>query len=226
MPEFDVNGGTMEGYLALPERGHGPGVLVLHAWWGLTPFFKDVCERLAAEGFVAFAPDRYGGPTAATIEEAEALQQQREDQVRTEAALVASVEFLSANEAVVGEGLGALGFSAGAAWALLLSVRKPDLIRAVVAFYGTGLWLQSEYSVARAAYLGHYAEVDEWEPVDEVRGTEEALRAAGHDVTFYTYPGVGHWFFEEDRADHYDAEASRLAWERTVEFLRVRLGPN
>ncbi len=67
MPVFDVNGGTMEGYLALPERGHGPGVLVLHAWWGLTPFFMNVCERLAAEGFVAFAPDRYGGPTAATI---------------------------------------------------------------------------------------------------------------------------------------------------------------
>ncbi len=144
----------------------------------------------------------------------------------TEAALGASVEFLSAHEAVVGEGLGALGFSAGAAWALLLSVREPDLLRAVVAFYGTGLWLQTEYSVARAAYLGHYAEVDEWEPVDEVRGTQEALRAAGCEVKFYTYPGVGHWFFEEDRADHYDAEAARLAWERTVEFLRARLGPN
>jgi carboxymethylenebutenolidase len=189
MTEFDINGRTVEGYLALPERGHGPGVLVLHAWWGLTPFFK-------------------------------------EDQVRTEAALVASVEFLSAHEAMVGEGLGALGFSAGAAWALLLSVRKPDLIRAVVAFYGTGLWLQSEYSVVRAAYLGHYAELDEWEPVDEVLGTQEALRAAGCEVTFYTYPGVGHWFFEEDRPDHYDAQAARFAWERTVEFLHARLGPN
>ena len=77
MLEFDINGKTVTGYLALPGRGHGPGVLVLHAWWGLTPFFKDVCERLAAEGFVALAPDRYGGPTAATIEEAEALQRQR-----------------------------------------------------------------------------------------------------------------------------------------------------
>jgi len=225
MPEFDINGRTVAGSLALPERGHGPGVLVLHAWWGLTPFFEDVCERLAAEGYVAFAPDRYGGPTAATIEEAEALQREREDQVRTEAALGDSVEFLSAHKAVVGEGLGALGFSAGAAWALLLSVRKPDLIRAVIAFYGTGLWLQTDYPRARAAYLGHYAEVDEWEPVDEVRGTQEALRAAGREVTFYTYPGVGHWFFEEDRAGHYDAQAARLAWERTVEFLHARLDP-
>ena len=224
MPEFEVGTRTALGYSAVPQRGHGPGVLVLHAWWGLTPFFKNVCDQLAAEGFVAFAPDHYGGPTAATIEEAEALQRQREGPVRTEAALGASVEFLSAHEAVVGEGLGALGFSAGAAWALLLSVRKPDLLKAVIAFYGTGLWLQSEYSVARAAYLGHYAEVDEWEPVEEVRGTQETMRAAGHEVTFYTYPSVGHWFFEEDRPA-YDAGAARLAWERTVGFLQTRIGP-
>src|ERR671915_444953 len=103
MVEFEVNGRTAAGHLASPEGGRGPGVIVLHAWWGLTPYFESVCERLAAEGFVAFAPDRYGGPTAATIEEAEALQRQREDdQVRTEAALVASVAFLSAHEAVVG----------------------------------------------------------------------------------------------------------------------------
>jgi carboxymethylenebutenolidase len=112
----------------------------------------------------------------------------------------------------------------GAAWALLLSVRKPDLLKAVIAFYDTRLWLQSEYSVARAAYLGHYAEVDEWEPVEEVRGTQEALRVAGHEVTFYTYPSVGHWFFEEDRPA-YDAGAARLAWERTVGFLQTRIGP-
>jgi carboxymethylenebutenolidase len=225
MPEeFDVNGTTVAGYLALPERGRGPGVLVLHAWWGLTPFFEDVCERLATEGFVAFAPDRYGGPTAATIEEAESLQLQREDWVSTEAALRASVKFLGAQEAVDGEGLGALGFSAGAAWALLLSVREPELLRAVVTFYGTAG--QVDYSGARAAYLGHYAEVDEWEPIDQVRVTRETLRAAGCEVRFYTYPGVGHWFFEEDRGGHYDAQAASLAWERTIEFLRARLGQN
>jgi carboxymethylenebutenolidase len=106
----------------------------------------------------------------------------------------------------------------------LLSVRKPDLLKAVIAFYGTGLWLQSEYTVARASYLGHYAELDEWEPVEEVRGTQEALRVAGHEVTFYTYPSVGHWFFEEDRPA-YDAGAARLAWERTVGFLQTRIGP-
>ena len=72
--------------------------------------------------------------------------------------------------------------------------------------------------------MGHYAQHDEWEPPEEVRRTEEALRAAGREVTFYTYPGVGHWFFEEDRPGYYDAEAANLAWERTVSFLRGRLG--
>ena len=96
MPEVDINGTTVAGHLTLPERGHAPGVLVLHAWWGPTPFFEEVCERLAVEGFVAFAPDRYGGPTAKTIEEAETLQQVREDWVRTEAVLRASLGFLGA----------------------------------------------------------------------------------------------------------------------------------
>jgi len=220
--EFEVYGRTAEGYLATPESGHGPGVIVLHAWWGLTPFFKGVCDRLAAEGFVAFAPDRYGGPTASTVEEAEALQRTREDPGRTEDLLVSSVEFLRGHETVDGSGLGALGFSAGAAWGLLLSTLKPQHVQAVVAFYGS---VQMEYTAARAAYLGHFAEEDEWEPDEEVRGTEAALHAAGREVTFYTYPGTRHWFFEEDRPGYYDPEAARLAWERTVDFLRARLGP-
>lgn len=222
MVEFEVDGRTAAGYLATPEGGHGPGVIVLHAWWGLTPFFESVCDRLAAEGFVAFAPDRYGGPTATTIEEAEALQRTREDPGRTETLVAASVEFLRNHDAVIGEGLGALGLSAGAWWAFLLSTLEPEHVKAVVAFYGTA---QIEYSAARAAYVGHYAEEDEWEPDEEVRGTESALRAVGRDVTFYTYPGVSHWFFEEDRPGYYDAEAARLAWGRTVDFLRARLGP-
>jgi len=221
MVEFEVDGRAAAGYLATPEGGHGPGVIVLHAWWGLTPFFERVCERLAEEGLVAFAPDRYGGPTATTIEEAETLLRTREDPEHTESLLGASVELLRAHEAVVGEGLAALGFSAGASWALVLSALKPEQVESVVAFYGTA---QIEYSAARAAYLGHYAEEDEWEPDEEVRGTEAALRAAGREVTFYAYPGVGHWFFEEDRPGHYDAEAAQLAWGRTVDFLRVRLG--
>jgi carboxymethylenebutenolidase len=72
MISFEADGRTGAGYIAIPEHGHGPGVLVFHAWWGLTPFFKSVCDRLAREGFVALAPDLYYGRTAATIEETDA----------------------------------------------------------------------------------------------------------------------------------------------------------
>jgi carboxymethylenebutenolidase len=102
MVEFDADDRMVGGYLAMPEGGHGPGVLVLHAWWGLTPFFEDVCDRLASEGFVALAPDRYGGVAAATIQEAEALQRRREDPVRTKSDLMAAVDYLRVHEAVTG----------------------------------------------------------------------------------------------------------------------------
>jgi carboxymethylenebutenolidase len=176
-------------------------------------------------------PSRLGGvrrpcpgslrrPTAATIEEAEDLLRQ-ESPERTEAQLTAAIDFLQVHEVTVGDKLAALGFSAGASWALMLSTLKPEAVSAVVAFYGTG---EADFSSAHAAYVGHYAQHDEWEPTEEVRRTENALRAAGREVTFYTYPGVGHWFFEEDRPGYYDAEAAHLAWERTMSFLRGRLG--
>src|SRR5512138_1288351 len=70
---FVVNGQSTAGYLALPEQVNAPGVLVLHAWWGLNPVFKKLCDRLAAEGFVAFAPDLNSGKVATTVDEAKQL---------------------------------------------------------------------------------------------------------------------------------------------------------
>ncbi|HET8912257.1 MAG TPA: dienelactone hydrolase family protein, partial [Ktedonobacteraceae bacterium] len=73
MREIQANGRTINAYLAMPKNGSGPGVLVLHAWWGLTDVFKQVCDRLAQEGFVALAPDLYHGETTTSVDEAEQL---------------------------------------------------------------------------------------------------------------------------------------------------------
>jgi carboxymethylenebutenolidase len=113
-----------------------------------------------------------------------------------------------------------IGFSMGAGFALQLSTLKPEEITTVVVFYGGG---QADFTAAQAAYMGHYAEVDDWEPAEVVRQLEAKLGAADKEVTFYTYPGAGHWFFESNRPDAYNAEAARLAWERTIHFLKTRL---
>jgi carboxymethylenebutenolidase len=218
MIEFPIDGGTATGYLAIPERGAGPAVLVLHAWWGLKPFFRELCDRLAGEGFVALAPDLYGGQTAATIEEAEQLISTLNSQA-TRAKVTGATTYLRRHPAVQGDGIGVIGFSMGGSWALLLSTLAPDDISAAVIFYGSG---DGDFTAARAAYLGHYAENDEWEPIEDVRQVETNLRAAGRDVTLYTYPGTQHWFFEADRPE-YRPEAADLAWQRTLDFLREHL---
>ncbi|HMQ30121.1 MAG TPA: dienelactone hydrolase family protein [Chloroflexaceae bacterium] len=216
-PTYDAGRLTASGYLAVPPSGVGPGVLVLHAWWGLTPFMRELCDRLAAEGFVALAPDLFGGATAATVEEAQALAEGADsDQVR--AAALEGLEALRAHPAVRGDGVAALGFSFGAAWALLLTTLEPAIGAAVV-FYGT---YPLDFAAARAAYLGHFAPGDPWEPDEAVAELEQVLRDAGREVTFHHYPGAAHWFFERDRPEHLPA-AAELAWQRTVAFLRDRL---
>ena len=110
-----------------------------------------------------------------------------------------------------------IGFSLGAYYALDLSVTAPEHIRSVVIFYGTR---PGDYSSSKAAYLGHFAETDEFEPQSDVDNLEESLRRAGRPVTFYRYSGTGHWFFEPDRSQAYNQAAASLAWDRTLAFLR------
>jgi carboxymethylenebutenolidase len=218
MITFEAGEQTGTAYLALPERGHGPGVLVLHAWWGLNSFFKETCDRLAREGFVALAPDLYFGKTAATIDEAQALLEQR-DSERMKSTATGALAYLHDHPAVRGDAVGALGFSMGGAWAIFLSTLAPAELAAVVVFYGCG---EADFAAARAAYQGHFAEGDEWEPDEEVHQMQAAMRAAEREVTFYTYPGVKHWFFEANRPE-YDRHAAELAWQRTGAFLHERL---
>ena len=215
---FPADGHTGTGYLALPEGEQGPGVIVLHAWWGLNTFFEELCDRLARSGFVAFAPDLYQGRTAATIDEAKALLDQRDFEAM-QALAAGALAYFRAHPAVRGGGVGALGFSMGAAWATLMASVAPADIAAAVLFYGSEA---ADFAASRAAYLGHFAEDDEWEPLDGVRQMEADLRAAGRVVTLHLYPGAQHWFFETNRPE-YNAAAAELAWRRTIEFLQRHL---
>lgn len=206
-----------DGYLATPSTGTGKAVLVLHAWWGLNDTIKAFCNRLADSGFVAFAPDLYHGKVADTIDDAKALVKALgANPHQAEAEIAEAATFLSGRAGQAGRSLAVIGFSMGANLALDLAIAEPEQIRSVVLFYGTG---GGDFSRSKAAYLGHFAENDPYEPRSGVDELEETLRQAGRPVTFYHYPGTSHWFVEPDRPA-YDPAAASLAWERTLAFLR------
>jgi carboxymethylenebutenolidase len=159
-----------DGYLALPESRAGAGVLVLHAWWGLNVFFQGLYKRLAREGLVAFAPDLYHGHVA-TTEDAKRLHSKLNKR-QVGADIAAAIEYLQGLDAVTNSGLGMIGFSLGAHFALGLSLDRPDVIRAVVVFYGTRT---GDYARSQAAYLCHFAETDEWVAASGVKKLDTTL---------------------------------------------------
>jgi carboxymethylenebutenolidase len=209
-----------QGYLALPSTEQpSPAVMVIHAWWGLNAFFKQLCDRLAQAGFVAYAPDLYEGKVAETVEQAAAYRDQT-DWDKAMALLSSTVEALRDHPRTVDQPISVIGFSLGTYVTLSLLEKMPQDVRAAVIFYGTR---RGSYRGLLADVLGHFAETDEFEDQSEVDRLEKALKKAGVDTTFYTYPGTEHWFFESDQPNAYKADAAQLAWERTVSFLKERL---
>jgi carboxymethylenebutenolidase len=215
-----MNQQSRDQYLALPRSGTGPGVLVLHAWWGLNDFIRDFCERLAQEGFVALAPDMFSGKIARTPEEAEQLVSQSNMKNLVPTIVLAALEELDKHPAVIRKGLGVVGFSFGGNQALWLATQKPEAVRAVTIFYSTG---EGDFQKSKAAFLGHFGETDPFEPEAGVQELEKNIKKANRPTKFYTYPGTGHWFFESDRLDAYNPQAAQLAWDRTTAFLHEQL---
>jgi carboxymethylenebutenolidase len=218
MIDFQAEGNPGKGYLASPEKPRG-GVLVLHAWWGLNDFFKSFANRLASQGFLVLAPDLHDSELAKTVEEAKELHSKIADE-RVKKIVLGATDYLRSEPSISARKIGVVGFSMGAAWSLLLSTLKPETVGAVVVFYGS---YPIDFSKSQASYQGHFAPDDEWEPIDDVRATEGKIRGAGRDVTFHFYPGMKHWFVEENRPVEYNRDAADLAWRRTLEFLEQKL---
>jgi carboxymethylenebutenolidase len=171
---FASNGGTAHGYLALPASGRGPGVVVIQEWWGLTTHMTDVTDRLAAEGFVALAPDLFGGTTTHDSDEAGRLMQELPvDKAAHD--LGGAVDFLLGHEAVTSSTVGAVGFCMGGGFVLVLAAQQGDRIGAAVPFYGV---LKEDYpdlSGLTAPVLGHFGTEDGFTTPDAARALAERI---------------------------------------------------
>lgn len=221
MVEFSSNGGTTRGYLAVPEKGTGPGVVVIQEWWGLVDHIKDVCNRFASAGYVALAPDLYHGETTKSPDEAGKLMMSlRIDQAEKD--LRGAIQYLLAHEATTGDKVGTVGFCMGGALSLY-AASKNEQVGACVVFYGIHPNVKPDLPNLKAPMLGIYAEHDQSTPPEAVRELEQKLKALGKSVEIHIYPNVGHAFFNDTRPGVYDARSAEDAWRRTIEFLAKNL---
>jgi carboxymethylenebutenolidase len=219
--EYPGETGPVHAYLARP-RGEAkrPGVIVIHENRGLQPHIKDVARRVAAEGFLALAPDALS-PLGGTPED--------EDQARTligeldPAAtvknMVAAVQYLKTNPLSTGK-VGCTGFCWGGGMTNQVAVHAPDL-SAAVPYYGRQPDAQDVPQI-KASMLMHYAGLDERINAG-IPAFEKALEEASVEYEIYIYEGAQHAFNNDTNAARYHPEAARLAWQRTIAFLKEKL---
>jgi len=203
-------------YFIQGDAGPGPGVLVLHSFWGLTPSVKSLADQLADCGFTVLAPDINFGELPAS--EHDALDHLgKADPNRLASLVLSSAQLL--NEKSTEGPIGMVGFGMGGSLALWASVRLPEVVGAVVSFYGSQ---QIDFAGAGAAYLINLAEDDEFITDDEAAFMEATMRLEDLDVEIVRHPGTRHGFGEPD-GDTFDPDAFDGSWRRSIEFLEKQL---
>jgi carboxymethylenebutenolidase len=219
MVDFPSNGGTTTGYLATPASGQGPGILVIQEWWGLVGHIKKVCDRFAAEGFSALAPDMYHGQTASEPDGAGKLFMAL-NIGQAEKDLRGAAKFLAQHSSTAK--LGAVGFCMGGQLALFAGTLNPT-VGAVVNFYGIHPNVKPDYGKLSGPVLGLFAEKDGFVTPQVAKDTDAAIKKAGKQSEINIYPNVDHGFFNDERPDVYNKAAADDAWRRTLAHFRQNL---
>ena len=193
-----------------------PGVLVLHPWWGLNVDVRASAERLRAEGYAVETPDLFHGKVATTIEAAKSLSGAVSKNWQS---AMAEIEEAFSKLSAQADPIAVLAWSMGVWFSWQLAQAHPHKIKGLVSYYGYG---EIESGKSLPPILGHFAENDEFEALDDVRAAEKAVKDSGAVAQFHIYPGTRHWFDEPSRPE-YDKAASELAFGRTLAFLKKQL---
>lgn len=221
---YASNGGTSEGYLSLPASGaNGAAVVVIQEWWGLVPHIRELVDRFAEAGFAALAPDLYHGTQTTEPDAAGKLMMGLAmDQAAKD--IAGAADYLTALDRVDGQ-VGCVGFCMGGSLALW-SATFSEKIVATAGFYPAVPWERmspqwSNYS-GKAALI-HCSEEDGTSSAPGIQQAKRSIEESGGKVQVHDYPGTHHAFFNDDRPEVFDGDASRLAWARSLEFFRSHL---
>lgn len=221
---FPSNGGTCEGYLAIPEGGSGPGVIVIQEWWGLVGHITEVADRFAKAGFVALAPDFYHGVAASEPDEARRLLMGLAMDVAA-ADISGAANYLTSLPSNSSDHIGTVGFCMGGSLALWSATLAPQ-VAATVAFYPAIPWERmapkwQKYQGKNA--IIHCSESDGTSKAPGIQLAKTSIEGAGGEIELFDYPGTDHAFFNNERPEVFDAASADLAWERTIKFFRKHL---
>lgn len=220
---FKSNGSTASGYLVKPASGSGPGLLVIQEWWGLDSGIKEMAERLGKAGFVALAPDLYHGQLAGHDEMDKAGHLMRSMPAdRAARDMSGAIDFLASHPAVTSKSIGVVGFCMGGMLSFIIAANRPDMVKAVVPFYGfpTGA-AEPDWSGLAATISGHMAENDGHFAPEAARALEKKLRGMGKNVTLKVHPGTGHAFMGPHNAlGTLDEKLAAQIWPEVVSFLK------
>jgi len=215
MTRLQAAAGDTDTYVAPARPSAGAPVLLLHPWWGLNQTIRDLADRLAGDGFTVMAPDLFDGTVLTTPADAKAfvtsLTEADGDRIR--ARVQDTIDHLLARPNVRADRVAIIGLSFGAMEGTEVAAARSD-VAALVCFY-SGIF----EAPPGVAYLGHFAEDDEFDDSAQVPDLEKTL---GEGSAAFVYPGTKHWFLEADRPE-YSADAAELAYSRTVAFLREQL---
>lgn len=219
--EFPSNGRSCQGYLAIADSGSGPGVVVLQEWWGLVDHIKDVCDRFAAAGFVALAPDLYHGESTQSPDDAQKLMMALNID-ETEKDLQGAVNYLLARDETTSDKAGTVGFCMGGQLSLYAACVNPN-VGACVVYYGIHPAVNPDLSKLSGPVLGFFAENDGFVTPEVARKLESDVKAAGKDIEIHIYDGADHAFFNDTRTEVYSKEFADDTWNRMLSLYRTNL---
>jgi carboxymethylenebutenolidase len=213
-----ASGRSVSGALALPARTPKGAVMIVHEWWGLNDQIKAVAAELATAGFVAMAIDLFNGQATADPNVAQQLMGQVDSGQATET-VTAWVDHLYGMKDVNGK-VATLGFCFGGGWSLNASLAHP--VDATVIYYGLCNQTAEQLKPLKGPVLGHFGNRDTYITPAMVDGFEANLKADGKKAKIYRYDA--NHAFANPTGQNYHAADARLAWDRTVAFLKSNLG--
>jgi carboxymethylenebutenolidase len=214
---------NLVGYLAMPGDAAEPlpGIIVVHEWWGLNDNIKAMTRQLAAEGYVVLAVDLYGGATATTPAEAERLMTAMLGEVdATRRNLQQAYGYLE--KYALAPRIAAIGWCLGGAWSLETALLYPDMLDAMVMYYGQPITSRERLATLAMPVLGFFGGLDESIPVRQVQDFRSTLQQLGKNAEVLIYPRADH-AFANPSGGNYNAEAAEESWQKTLAFLARHL---